>query len=430
VSSGHDPGPAAPAPETGGERRAGLVVGVVVAVLVLVFVVEALTGGDSAPSGPGVTPRPTIGQVTAHDGRFWLGSGPIQLRGVLLPLLGPVTRYREIASWGMNLVRLHVNWSRLEPSPPTRGSNGQWVHVYDQGYLATVRQAVGEAHRDGLWVVIGNYKDRATFFGYPDWLYSAPYNSHGLAYPRSPEGFLQAETDFWSDTLRRQFMVDMLGYLAGRLSAIPGIIGYEVLNEPQPGSLPHDRAVNQAIIDFQAGAARTTRRADPRRVIFFMGTNYSDAGLPRDDLSAFVRLGNAALDFHDYFGARWGTGFLQDPADPANGENNQALYAAVTEVPAQSAPYIGSELVQERAIRSVLGILEATGIPLMVGEFGDSAFDPGVFRYFGTISSALNRLGVSWACTWLAVVTDNFTGRPQPWTRIVIAAARTPSTGS
>src|SRR5712691_4786141 len=56
-------------------------------------------------------------QVTAHDGKFWEGTDPIELRGVYIPPSGPVTRFAQVGSWGMNLVRLDWQWSKLEPNP-------------------------------------------------------------------------------------------------------------------------------------------------------------------------------------------------------------------------------------------------------------------------------------------------------------------------
>lgn len=401
----------------------------VLGAVVAVTIAASGGGGGPAPSSrssPGPETSPAADQVTAHDGRFWLGSRRLVLRGVLMPLSGPSSRFAKVASWGMNLVRLQVNWSRLEPSPPLRRPDGSWVHAYDQVYLARVFEAIRAAHAAGLWVVVGNYRDRLAFFGYPDWLYRAAFNSHRTTYPRTHRGFLRAETDFWTDPLRQRLMSEMLRDLAGSLAAVPGILGYEMLNEPQRGTLPLTRATVQAIVDWQASAARGVRRADPPRVVFFMAVNWNDVGLPVADLSGFVALGNVSLDFHGYFGARWGSGWLEDRRDPAYHLDNQRVFATVSIYPNATAPYIGSAWIQERQIRAVLHVLRPTGITLMVGEFGDYGGDPGIERLFGTMTAALNALGVSWATNWLGIVTDNATATPEPWARIVIAAARDP----
>jgi cellulase (glycosyl hydrolase family 5) len=428
--SGEEERPTIPGRGSGGRALVPILASVVL--LGAVVVVALTTPGGSGPSpspppssGPG--PSPAAGQVTAHHGRFWLGSRPIVLRGVLMPLSGPASRFARVASWGMNLVRLQVNWARLEPSPPTRGPGGSWVHAYDQTYLARVVGAVRAAQAGGLWVVVGNYRDRLTFFGYPDWLYRPAFNSHRMTYPRTHRGFLRAETDFWTDPLRQRLTSEMLRDLAGSLAGVPGILGYEMLNEPQRGTLPLTRATVQRIVDWQASAAGGVRRADPPRVVFFMAINWNDVGLPVADLSGFVNLGNASLDFHDYFGARWGSGWLQDRRDPAYHLDNEHVFATVSISPNATAPYIGSAWVQERQIRAVLDVLKPTGITLMVGEFGDYAGDPGIERLYGTMTSAFNALGVSWATNWLGIVTDNVTATPEPWARIVIAAARAPA---
>ncbi len=379
----------------------------------------------TGPGPSGKAPRSSgTGAVSAHDGRFWLGGRPIALRGVLLPVEGTDGRFAEIASWGMNLVRLPVNWARLEPTAPVRQPDGTWVHRYDPSYLAEVAERVEAAHRNGLWAVVGNYQDVRAYFGFPDWVYRAGYNAHGVTYPRTPEGAARAEADFWSDPLRRRFMTDALAYLARRLAGTAGVLGYEMLNEPGLGTLPETVRTTQAVLDWQLAAGRAVRVADPSRLIFFMSPSFNDLGLARADLSGLTALGNVAFDFHDYFGARWGSGWLEDPSDPRYEEADQDVFAVVAVGPSAVAPYVGSVLSQERQLPAVQRVLAPTGMPLMVGEFGEKPGDPGIERFFGTTAAALDDLGVSWACNWLAVVIDNDTGNPEPWARVVVAAAR------
>src|SRR5258707_1292653 len=96
--------------------------------------------------------------VVTSDGR------QVLLRGVNVNQLGdyrqqrpdipatlPITEadFAGIQSLGMNVVRLLVSWSRLEPQ---RGR-------FDAAYLAQIREAVGWARRHGIYVVLDMHQD-------------------------------------------------------------------------------------------------------------------------------------------------------------------------------------------------------------------------------------------------------------------------------
>src|SRR5207244_3171915 len=100
-----------------------------------------------------------------------------------------------------------------------------------------------------------------------------------------------------------------------------------------------------------------------KRIIFFQTRGGMDAGLENADLSGYVALGNAALDIHDYFGARYGDGRLDDPYSSSFGESQQQLSLSVLSRPGQ--PYIGNVLGHERLVLAAQKILAPTGFPLI-----------------------------------------------------------------
>jgi cellulase (glycosyl hydrolase family 5) len=385
------------------------------------------SGGLTASPGAGASPTPTgvPAPLTARDGRFWAGGVSVMLRGVYMPVSGLDARFDLVQSWNMNFVRLNWQWGQLEPNPPVKQVGGAWTHTYDTAYVARVRAAVTAASQRGLWVVLGNYWDRTKYFNWPDWLYQAPYNSHGITYPLTPEGKTLAETDYWSDALRQQLMTEQLSYLATQLAPTPGVSGYEVMNEPPWGTLPSTHETTQLILDSQLSAGQAIRTADPARVVFFMTRGYFGLGTPNADLSGFVAMGNVALDAHDYGGARWGSGF-NNAGSSDYGEAGQAVLAPLNGNLDTPNAYIGSVASQLRWVRGLLDALAPSGIPLVIGEFGDSVADPGIYTYFGTTTTAFNALGVSWSALWLSLVVDNYTMELLPWAPIVIAAAGAP----
>src|SRR5205814_8406498 len=66
------------------------------------------------------------------------------------------------------------------------------------------------------------------------------------------------------------------------------------------------------------------------------------------DLSGWTALGNVAYDLHDFFGARWGSGYnlYVDPEGPTYGEAEAPLFNFTLR--GDMPPYLGTTLVQMR----------------------------------------------------------------------------------
>jgi hypothetical protein len=301
--------------------------------------------------------------------------------------------------------------------------DGTWTHSYSDEYVSVVRETLGWAYQNGLYVIVDGHHncvevdDNCPYFGYPEWLYQAPYNSHSRTYAKTMSGVLEAQTDFWSDELRQEFMMEMWKHVVLELKDLPGIIGYEVMNEPQEGTLPLETATTQLILDWQLEVAKTIRRLDPPRVVAFATRSGAGPGLPNADLSGWHGLGNVAFDLHDYYGARWGVGLNMNPASPGFGETRGILYNIVN----GDSPYLGSVGSQVRWMQNRMAYLG--GIPMYLGEAGDKEGDPGIFRFWGTALAAANHLNVSWAVNHGADSGFvNPDGSLKPWGWIVLDA--------
>lgn len=372
---------------------------------------------------PAVVPSDEIvaasqGQVVAGAGRFWLNGAPFVPKGIKTNVDrgGNEIELLRFAQWGFNTVRFTVRWSKLEPSPPIPDGSGGWIHTFDARYFADLVHDVQWAAADGLWVVLTQNGCGCSYFRRPDWLYEHQYNSHGIDYPRTDAGRTQAETDFWSDDLRQQFLQEMWATLAGQLDGMPGVIGYEIQNEPDRADLPATAPTTQLILDRQLVVAQAIRQADPERVVFFTTWGGNGPGLPLADLSGWQLLGNVAFDVHDYFGGRWGDGLLDAPGSAENEQSSQVLYLRTCADDAP--PYLGIALSHERLLGQAMKELSPYGIPLLVGEFGTSWEDPGVFNFFGTVMSAMSNLGLGWTVPgseW--GITDG--SELRPWASIV-----------
>jgi hypothetical protein len=204
------------------------------------------------------------------------------------------------------------------------------------------------------------------------------------------------------------------------------VAGYEVMNEPQQGNLDSTAHTTQLILDWQLEAARAIRAADPARIVFFTTRFGFGPGLPEADLSGFQQLGNTAFDLHTYFGGRWGSGLLENPGSAGHHQLKQPLYNHVLEKNAANPdyPYIGTTEGQARFFQNALDSLERWEIPLIVAEYGNRG-DPGAMLYFGTVTSALTQLSLSWAtATWDG--NEGFAnpdGSLKPWGQLVVDAA-------
>ncbi len=341
------------------------------------------------------------------------------------------------SAWGFNFVRLHVHWSDLEPNHPVKNGS-TWTHTYNAQYVDAIKQDLAAIQSHGMWALIENDGDQVdSYFAYPLWLYQAPYNSHGITYSTNLTGLLQAQTNFWSDALQQQFMADFFRYLATQLAPVGGIAGYEVMNEPQAGNLPPNTATTQAIVNWQLGAAKVIRAADPNRIIAFtthegFAPGISDPALSLTDwvtappsdpngLPQPMGVPDVAFDAHDYFGGRWGTG-LNRTVGTDYQEGYQVLYDNT--LAPDPPPYVGSTLGQLRWIQDKTTSLAKWKIPLIVAELGDPYTDPGAPLLFGTATAALNSVWVSWSVSGSnnGIVDGN--GNLRSYGQIVVDAAK------
>ncbi|NLW19907.1 MAG: cellulase family glycosylhydrolase [Clostridiales bacterium] len=152
----------------------------------------------------------------------------------------PENLQQRLAGLGMNALRLGVLWAAIEPRP------GQ----YDARYLDFIRHQLDLAEKAGLYVLLDMHQDLyAQRFsdGAPDWavLTDAPFEETALwsdAYLTSPA--VQGSWDaFWDNRQVPQTGLGVQdhftatwGMLAGRFGGHPALLGYDILNEPAPGS--------------------------------------------------------------------------------------------------------------------------------------------------------------------------------------------------
>lgn len=169
--------------------------------------------------------------------------------------------YRQMESFGFNVIRLAVNWSKLEPE---RGQIGD-------DYIGRIAKAVHTAAEHGMYTVIDMHnggwgKHVATppdekcpaglrpshgWLGAPGWAtftdgrttcHDDKTNKRTPAVQAAWFNFwTNHEETSWADGLGIQdHLVDVWGELGRRFANEPSVAGYDLLNEPDPGGIGHD----------------------------------------------------------------------------------------------------------------------------------------------------------------------------------------------
>lgn len=210
-----------------------------------------------------------------------------------------------LARNGLNVVRVGLIWKAVEPKPG----------VYDDNYLAHIAATVRTLARHGIYSLLDFHQDMYNELfqgeGAPDWA----VKDDGLpALPRFgfPDNYelmpaLQVAFDnFWSnlDGLQNQYAAAW-AHVAARLRGMPGLLGYELFNEPFPGTpyltcaLPGGcPAFDAKLTAFDRLVARAIRAVDRRTLVFYEPNVLFDYGFPTN--VGALNDPRAGFAFHDY----------------------------------------------------------------------------------------------------------------------------------
>lgn len=158
--------------------------------------------------------------------------------GDLLPVHTAADVASLVEATGINFVRLYVSWRGIEPKP----------NVYDQAYLDGVAEQVKRWNAQRVYVLIDMHQDlwggSFTPHGAPEWATLGGPST--LKAPDGPWQLRYADPAVWRsfEALWSNQRVPTTGkglqdHLAGawvalarRLKGRPGVVGYDILNEP------------------------------------------------------------------------------------------------------------------------------------------------------------------------------------------------------
>ena len=288
----------------------------------------AVSGWVAAPASaaPGAHPGHAGRWITDSRGRV------LDLHGVNMvykqaPYYPSVAGFGDddaafLASEGYDTVRVGIIYKAVEPQPG----------VYNDAYLAQIADTVRTLGRHGIWSMLDfhqdMYNERFQGEGWPDWavqddgLPAEPKNGFPLNYLTMP-ALQHAFDHFWANSpgpggvgLQDRYAAAWR-HVAAYFRHTPWVLGYELLNEPWPGTTwaqcvnPQGCPFFDALLtQFNKRSVAAIRQADPTTLVWYEPNVLFNSG-------ADTRLGNvgdshAGFAFHDYCLAASGDNYPRD----------------------------------------------------------------------------------------------------------------------
>jgi endoglycosylceramidase len=255
------------------------------------------------------------GFITDADGRVFISHG-VNMVYKVAPYEPSVTGFGEddadfLTREGFNSVRLGVIYKAVEPQPG----------AYDDAYLDKIAQAAALLTKHGIAPLVDfhqdMYNEKFQGEGWPDW---AVFDDGALNQPQAgfPNNYLtnpalnRAFDNFWAnkagpgDVGIGDRYAQAWKHVAARFAGDDGVLGYDLLNEPWPGT-GWQQCINAAgcpefdqgrFADFYKRTMAAVRESDSRHLVFYEpavtynfggGTNLPDF----DDKQV-------AMSWHDY----------------------------------------------------------------------------------------------------------------------------------
>lgn len=256
---------------------------------------------------------------------------------------------------GFSVVRLLVLWEAVEP---TRGR-------VDAAYLDRLAGHVDRYHAAGVQVVLDMHQDLWSRHhlggdGAPDWAtVRRPFRRLRPWFANYLTPAVRANFDrFWSSPALQADYARAWEAVAGRLGGHPAVVGFDLMNEPYPGTARVGRFEAERFVDWTRRLAERLERAAPGRLTFF---------------EPVVTNPTAVQHYRSL--ARPGRVFAPHWYDPL-----------------PKAP-----LLTRLALPALDRRTRAAGLPLWLGEIGVEQRLPGAADWATSTCDRLDRMMVGWA---------------------------------
>src|SRR4051812_36216088 len=244
------------------------------ALLAAALLLTSCSGSSGAGSTMGTVPAssaPDTSPLVTSSGDQFVGRDgqPVQLRGFNIHNLDPAV-YQEAVTLGANFVRVTTPWSDYETVPPSGD-----VHHWDTARLAELDQLVSFCNEHHINVLLDLHQyGWSPYFaavqrggranGIPAWFYQDG------RYTGTPPGRNQAKEQFFNAREGAALYGDFGAMMAERYRHSPSVMGYEIMNEPDTGTLPRNHATTQLLVRWEAQVLGRLRAVDDTRTTVFM----------------------------------------------------------------------------------------------------------------------------------------------------------------
>jgi endoglycosylceramidase len=279
----------------------------------LAYLLSVVIGGTAASAAPTLPLAHSGRWITDARGRVVIVHG-INMVYKLPPYYPAKIGFGDddaafLARIGFNAVRVGVIWKAVEPSPSQ----------YDDGYLRQIASTVRTLARHGVVSLLDfhqdMYNERFQGEGAPDWaVQDGGLPNVKLGFPGNylvNVAVQHAFDQFWANAagpggvgLEDRF-AGAWGHVAARFKGTRSLLGYELLNEPWPGTMWQPCALPTGCPDFDAKLSafyprvfRRLRSADRQALVWYEPNALFNQGPP----THLPSVGDArtGFAFHDY----------------------------------------------------------------------------------------------------------------------------------
>lgn len=276
----------------------------------------AATQALAAPTGQPQSPYATAGRwITDSEGRVYITSGVnlVYKKGTYQP---SDTGFSEddaafLQSIGVDSVRLGLAWKAVEPKPG----------VYDDKYIDGLIKTTKMLNSYGISTLVDSHQDmqneKFQGQGAPDWAVKDkgwpsfpqvgfPTNSIlNLGLLVSWDAFLANEAGPGGVGLQDRYAA-MWGHVAKRFKGVPGVLGWDIINEPLAGSKWAEcldwqnrcPSVVTKLGKLHEKAGQAIRAQNSEGVVMYEPIALITLGAPA--LTAPPKVKNQALSYHSY----------------------------------------------------------------------------------------------------------------------------------
>lgn len=186
------------------------------------------------------------------------------------------TLYVKLRDWGFNSIRFGIIWDGIEPEPG----------VYNEAYLQGIDQHIQWAADNNIFVVLDMHQDLYSVLyadGAPKWATlteGKPHKTGAIwsdAYMLSP-AVQTAFDNFWANTPvpdgigLQDHYAQMWQHVAKRYANNPTVIGYDLMNEPFPGT-PALQSMPTMLVAYGEMMYETTGKVLSERELILMWSN-------------------------------------------------------------------------------------------------------------------------------------------------------------